>query len=199
MTQSILPELSPPLEADPVTDRLLVGMILRPHGVRGLVKLANYTTEHQEVLWHGPVTTESGHVFDSIELQSPLADGALWIARLSGVEERDGAGRWRGQKLYVPRDRLPELPEDAMSHYYHDLVGCLVYRDDRTVVGKVEAVRFFGASDLLEVRIPGRKETEFFAFIQEYFPEVDVRARAIYGSSAWSLSLKAMPSLRDMP
>ena len=58
-----------------------------------------------------------------IETLRPAKDH--FVARLSGIRDRDAANALANTKLYVPRERLPEL-EHVDEFYHADLVGLAV-------------------------------------------------------------------------
>ena len=71
---------------------------------------------------YGPLETEDGRVFE-IEAMRPAKDH--FVARLSGIRDRDAASALANTKLYVPRERLPQT--DEPDEFYHaDLVGLAV-------------------------------------------------------------------------
>ena len=66
-------------------ERILVGEIGRPHGVRGLVKLRSFTADPAAVASYGPLTDETGERRFALDL---LGDG---VARVEGVSDREAA------------------------------------------------------------------------------------------------------------
>jgi 16S rRNA processing protein RimM len=80
-------------------------------------------------------------------------------------------------RLYVPRDRLPSLPDDEF--YHADLIGLEVFDTGGTSLGRVKAVLNHGAADLLEIHGPGLKSTVLLPFTREAVPTVDLSAGRI--------------------
>jgi glycosyltransferase involved in cell wall biosynthesis len=78
------------------------------------------------VVGYGPLETEDGRVFE-IETLRPAKDH--FVVRLSGIRDRDAASALANTKLYVPRERLPEKPDDffakpdAIANEVFHLVG----------------------------------------------------------------------------
>jgi 16S rRNA processing protein RimM len=77
----------------------------------------------------------------------------------------------RGTELFVPRERLPEPEEDEV--YVHDLIGLPVDLADGTRLGLVVDVADYGAGDLIDVKIEGRKDTVLIPFADQYVLEAD--------------------------
>ncbi len=106
-----------------------------------------------------------------------------FVARLSGVADRNAAARLANIKLYVPRDRLPE-PEEPDEFYHADLIGLDVVDRAGQRRGTVVAVHNFGAGDLIEVRPDAGGKTELVPFDETNVPVVDVAAGTDRGRSA---------------
>ena len=80
-------------------------------------------------------------------------------------------------RLYVPRDRLPGLPDDEF--YHADLIGLEVFDTGGTALGRIRAVLNHGASDLLEIEMQGQSATVLLPFTQQAVPTVDLTAGRI--------------------
>jgi 16S rRNA processing protein RimM len=150
--------------------RICVGQIGAAHGLRGEVRLHSFTAEPRAIADYGPLETEDGRVF-KIETLRPAKDH--FVARLSGVGDRDAAARLTRTKLYVPRERLPQVRET--DEFYHaDLVGLAVVDRAGQKLGTVVAVHNFGAGDLIEVSQTDGKPTQMLPFNAATVPEVDL-------------------------
>src|SRR5712671_802066 len=139
--------------ADPAeaTQRVCVGIVTGPQGVRGAVRLKSFTEVPADVARYGPLEDEAGH--RCFELQICGTAKGVVIARLSGVEDRNHAEALRGLHLYLPRSALPQT---AAEEYYHaDLIGLDAVLGDGTPVGRVRAIHDFGAGDTLELTRAG--------------------------------------------
>ena len=79
-----------------------------------------------------------------------------------------------GLKLYVNRDRLPAAQEDEF--YQADLVGLKAEDRSGKRIGIVAAVQNYGAGDLLEIRLEGKRKTELVPFADAFVLLVDIEA-----------------------
>ena len=70
------------------------------------------------------------------------------------ITDVDQANKYRDYLVQVSTDDLPELKEG--SYYYHDLLGCKVYKEDGTLVGEVTKIETYGAQELLRVKANGK-------------------------------------------
>src|SRR5487761_1593726 len=119
--------------------RICVGQIGAAHGVRGEVRLRSFTADPQAIAGYGPLQTEDGGAVE-IEALRPAKDH--YVARLAGIRDRDAAARLANAKLYVPRERLPELAET--DEFYHaDLIGLAVLDSAGKELGSVVAIHNF--------------------------------------------------------
>ncbi len=151
------------------TDRVLLGVVAAPHGVRGLVRIRSYTEDPKAVASYGPLSDESGKKEYRVEALS-AAKGTV-LARIEGVADRTAAEALRGLRLYVERQRLPETGE--REWYEADLVGLAAVGRDGRDWGKVVAFHDFGAGSVMEVS-GGSRGSLMLPFTDEVVPEIDV-------------------------
>jgi 16S rRNA processing protein RimM len=127
--------------------RVLLGVVVAPHGVRGAVRIKTFTARPKDVARYGPLEDENG--CRRFELAVQREGQGMVEARLSGVEDRSEAEALRGQRLYLPRSALPE--PDAEEYYHADLIGLAAVDSDGRAVGRVQAIYDFGAGEMVEI------------------------------------------------
>jgi 16S rRNA processing protein RimM len=159
-----------------VTDRICVAQIGAAHGIRGEVRLRSFTEDPMAIKAYGPLESEDGTRCFEIEALRPAKDH--FVARLKGVPDRDAAEKLTNIKLYVSRDRLPQI-DDGETFYHADLVGLLAVTPDGAPLGKVTAILNFGAGDLVEIKPEGGGEPLMVPFTHAAVPEIDVAAGRI--------------------
>jgi 16S rRNA processing protein RimM len=136
-------------------DRLVVGRVLRPHGVRGELSV--------EVLSDAPERFAPGAELGLGDPDGPGPLGAavvraarLHLGRLllslEGVEDRDAAGRLRGAWLSIPVTEARPLEQGEF--WAHQLVGLAVVDHQGRDRGRVADVVPGAAHDLLAVEGP---------------------------------------------
>jgi len=155
--------------------RICLGQIGVAHGLRGEVRLRSFTAEPAAIATYGQLETEDGRTF-TIETLRPGKD--FFVAKLSGVADRDAAERLANAKLYVPRERLPQ-PQAPDEYYHADLVGLRAVDRDGRPRGTVVAIHNFGAGDIVEVRPEIGNKTEMLPFDAATVPEVNLPAGTI--------------------
>lgn len=155
--------------------RVCLGQIGAAHGLGGEVRLRSFTSDAQAIAGYGPLETEDGRIFE-IEAMRPARDH--FVARLSGISDRNAAEQLTNLKLYVPRERLPE-PDEADEFYHADLIGLAVIDPSGRSLGTVIAIHNFGAGDLIEVQPKAGGKTDLIPFDATHVPVVDVAAGRI--------------------
>lgn len=147
-------------------DMVLVGAITGAHGIRGEVKLRSFTADPAAIASYSPLETAAGKRIEIARVR-PQKEG--FIAILKGVTDRNAAEALRGTELFVPRERLPEPDEDEV--YVHDLIGLAVHLADGSLLGEIVDVADYGAGDLIDVKVEGRKDTVLIPFAPQYVLE----------------------------
>jgi len=160
----------------PSKNLVLLGHIGAAHGLKGEVRIESYTSDPVDIASYGSLTgTDSVRVFHIVSLR-PLKGGAV-IATLKGVSDRSAAEALRGEKLYVPRERLPAPDKDEF--YHADLIGLAAVNIDGERIGEIVAVQNFGGGDLLEIRLDGTRKTEYAPFTEAFVPVIDIAAAEV--------------------
>ena len=154
-----------------VARRILIGLVGRPHGVRGLLRVHSYAAVPTDLAAYGPVQDDRGGRW-SIAWRG---DGIAAFTGSDGqtLRDRDSAQALAGRRLYVDRDRLPEAGEDEF--YLADLVGLSAHkRADgmKRSLGTVLAVHDYGAGTSLEIGHVGR--SVLLPFTRACVPEIDL-------------------------
>jgi len=146
-------------------DRVLLGVVAAPHGIRGAVRIKSFTEDPMSLGAYGPLSDESGRKEYRVEPLS-AARGAV-LARIEGVADRTAAEALRGLRLYVERSALPETGE--REWYEADLIGLAAVGKDGRDWGKVIAFHDFGAGSMMEV-----SGGAMLPFTDAVVPEIDV-------------------------
>ena len=147
---------------------VLVGVITGAHGIRGEVKLRSFTAVRDAIAGYSPLLTTAGAKL-SIKKLRVQRDG--FIAVLDGVADRNAAEALKGIELFVLRERLPAVEDGEI--YLDDLIGKPVVLKNGSRLGEIAGVENFGASDLIDVRLPGRKDTVLIPFAAGFVVSAD--------------------------
>jgi 16S rRNA processing protein RimM len=151
---------------------LVVGEIVRPHGVRGEVVVAVRTDEPNERFTPGAVlVTDPGEAGPlTIEYARPH-QGRLIVA-FEGVEDRDDADALRKVLVCVDSADIP-APDDPDEFLDHQLVGLTAVDPGGEKIGEVVRIDHGPAHDMLILRRPDGR-TALVPFVGAMVPEVDL-------------------------
>lgn len=151
---------------------MFLGEFGRAHGLAGEVRLKSFTGEPKAIASYGPLTGEDGRTYVITQARQAAGDQPdLLVVRVEGVGDRDAAEALNRLRLYVPREKLGEPEEDEF--FLTDLVGLAVEGPDGPV-GRVVAVPDYGGGDLLEIAVPGRRQTVLLPFTRAFVPRIDL-------------------------
>jgi 16S rRNA processing protein RimM len=153
--------------------RILMGVVGRPHGVRGLVRLHSYTSVPTDLSSYGPLRDERGGRW-TVQWRG---DGIAQLTDESGASlaTREAAQALVNRRLYVDRGQLPDTEPEEF--YLADLVGLSAFeRVDgmERSLGTVLAVHDYGAGASLEIGHVGR--SVILPFTRACVPYVDLTA-----------------------
>lgn len=158
-------------------DRILLGVIGRPHGVRGLLHVTSYTADPAALASYGPLSDARGRRF----IVRWRGEGIAKIAELVNgaerrIDDRTEAEKLTNVRLFVDRVALPDTGEDEF--YLADLVGLTALDTTGVPLGEVTAVHDYGAGASLEITRPNEPPL-LVPFTQAAVPIVDIaRGRA---------------------
>lgn len=133
------------------TDLVRVGLIGRPHGIRGEVTV-NPTTDAPDERFAAGMTmipSTGPHLL----VGSARRSGPVFVVGFAGIDDRNAAETLRGIELSVPVDLLPEV-SDEDDFYDHQLIGLAVEHVDGRALGRVVDVLHPPAAPVLVVRRP---------------------------------------------
>jgi 16S rRNA processing protein RimM len=140
-------------------ERIVLGVITRPHGLRGEVRVHRYNPDSTLLREVERVIVRQNGSEREFAVRGHKESRGGDVLRLAGVERVEDAEALRGAEVCVLRSRLPELAPDE---YYHvDLIGLRVIEagvDIGDVIGvarhpSVDALRVRTARGVIEIPI----------------------------------------------
>lgn len=152
-----------------------IGVIGRPHGVRGEVKV--FLHNPQSELLAQLETVFLGGCGDSPALHrisSVRGAGRQLIVGFAETENRTDASALCGVKMFTERSQLPPLEPDEV--YIADLIGCEVICDGK-LLGRITASREQGGIDVFEVT--SDFEEIQIPFVDQYISAIDIAGGCI--------------------
>ncbi len=155
-------------------ERILLGVVGRPHGVRGLVHVHSYTAEPEALSGYGPLLGGDGRAWRLSWRQAGVAELRDEAGR--ALADRSEASLLTNLQLFVPRERLPAPAPDEF--YLADLVGMAAVTEGGAVLGSVCDVHDYGAGTSLEIARADAGPL-LVPFTRAAVPVVDLAARRV--------------------
>jgi len=137
-------------------DRLRVGVITSPHGVHGEVKIFPTTDDPTRFKKLKKVIIDTKKELIEMDISGIKFFKNMVIAKLSGIEDRTVAEKFRNAEIYI--DRSDALPLGEDEYYICDIIGFDVYSDDEKYLGKLDDVLTSNANDVYVVTDKNNKE-----------------------------------------
>jgi 16S rRNA processing protein RimM len=159
---------------------IVLGRIVAPYGVGGWVRIHAFADDPAawgklERWWISPVDDPDSPAWQPIGLEKFKFHGDKLLAKLSGVDDRNGSEAIDRRFIGVPRDLLPAT--SGNEFYWADLVGLEVSNLQGESLGLVKGLLETGAHSVLVVQ-NGDKE-QLLPFVAHVVMEVDLGARKV--------------------
>lgn len=127
-------------------DHFRIAQILRPHGIRGEVKVFPLTDELSRFKKLREAYLERGGQYEAVIVDgSKNAAGAV-VLHIEGVNTPEEAEKLRGLYICVDRDHAVKLPEGV--YFVADMIGCLVTSTEGQELGRLTDVLETNANDV---------------------------------------------------
>jgi len=150
---------------------LAVGRVLRPHGVRGELRVALLTDYPERLPLHHTL-------YLGPELRPYAVEGVRFhkgaaLIKLAGCNDRSEAEALRGQLVQIPVEAAVPLEEG--EYYQFQVVGMEVVTQEGERLGRVAEVLETGANDVYIVR--GPRGEVLIPAIEDVVQELDLEER----------------------
>ncbi|MDD3519909.1 MAG: ribosome maturation factor RimM [Actinomycetota bacterium] len=169
-------------------DLRLVGIISKPHGIKGEVIL-NIITDYPSTILPGLILLLRDSDRDSLEIEQiknpDFSVRKSAIVKFKEINNRNDAESLRGSRLYRKDIELPDTNEEIF--WIDDLIGCIIENPEGVVLAKVLEVLQGIANDSLlveklsdNIKISGVKGKQFYIpLTEEYIKSIDSKLRKI--------------------
>lgn len=157
-------------------DYFRIGLFLRPHGIKGELKLLPLTdnlkrfTRLSDAFIEAPEGVYQTTVVESARV---AAENSV-IIKIKGIDSVESAEKLRDKYLCVDRAHAVKLP--AGAYFVKDIIGCEVFSTAGEALGKVIDVYETPSTDVYVVR--GEKKLSVPA-LKKLLTNVDVENRRI--------------------
>jgi len=152
-------------------NEVLIGEVLRPHGVGGELKIYPLTKDPERFLKLQEISLWSGEINQHFKIISARVQMGLVLLNVEGIASIDQAEKYRGWEVRIDRSEVPPLKE---GWYYFELEGMQVYEGD-VLLGTLAQVLETGANDVYLVK--GPKGEICIPALKSVVQQVDVAGR----------------------
>jgi 16S rRNA processing protein RimM len=157
--------------------QLVIGSVVRAHGVRGEVVVYVTTDDPEDRYVVGSVLVTDPPAAGPLTIEAARAYTAggkpQFLITFDGIYDRDSAERLRGVRLLVDAGEI--IPSDDPDEFHDfELVGLWVQMRDGQKIGEIVRVNHGPGADMLIVARPDGRQT-LIPFVKPIVPEVDVK------------------------
>ena len=150
---------------------LKIGLIVKPQGIKGEVKVQPLTDDINRFknLKEVIIDDKTYKV-----LRTVIGGGTVFVS-LSGITDRNTAELFRGKFLRVTRENAATLPEGR--YFIVDIIGCDVVTDGGELIGAITDVTS-ARTDIFTVKCQNDRIMRF-PFLNDLVQSVDVVAKKV--------------------
>ncbi len=163
---------------------LAVGRVLRPHGIRGELRVQSFTDFPERLAEVSHIYV--GPAYRRMAIEKARCHKDRILLKLEGIEDRSAAEAFRDQVVYVAIEDAVPLEEE--EYYHFQVVGMQVETADGEALGEiVEVLAPPGANDVFVVH--GPRGEILIPAIEDAVREIDF--------DAMRMVITPMPGLLD--
>ncbi|MBN2060393.1 MAG: 16S rRNA processing protein RimM [Deltaproteobacteria bacterium] len=136
---------------------LLVGKVIRPHGLGGLLRIYSYAQSGDTFLRAGNVFLKiDPEEFQEHRVVSIKKHGNnVFLIGLEGLNSLEDVERFRGAEIFVRKDGV--IREDEEEYFWFELIGLKAYLENGRYIGVLSDILNTGSNDIYVVK-EGKKE-----------------------------------------
>ncbi|HPI97540.1 MAG TPA: ribosome maturation factor RimM [Synergistales bacterium] len=159
-----------------IQELVVIGKILGPHGINGLVKIQPLTDfpERFQRMIQLDVYYPGGQFYGALRLEEIryLNNKGYFIARLQGISSRNEAETLRGYFVKVPKDQRVVLEKG--DYWVDDIVGLqVVLYEQGTSLGRITEVLRTGEVDIYQVLTDDGK-MRYLPAVSDFIRNIDL-------------------------
>lgn len=152
-------------------DTIIIGKIVTVRGLKGELKIYPYTDYKQRYEELEEITV-SGRKY---EISSVSYAKEMVLLKLKGIDSVESAKTLVNKEISIDRQQTRQLEDD--EHLIIDLIGCSVYDEDDSLVGKIKDVLTYVSSDIYVISTPGGEL--LIPAVERFVKDIDVKAKRV--------------------
>ncbi len=152
------------------TDYFLIAEILRPHGIKGEVKIKSHSEDLDNLMQVKTLYIKENNAYCPIEAEGFRLHSGEVLLQIKNVYDRNTAERYRNTELYIARTDASPLEEGEF--YISDILGIRIVDREGNELGVLKDVLTSYATYVYQVRC--KNGTFLFPAIDKVFVNVDI-------------------------
>jgi 16S rRNA processing protein RimM len=156
-----------------------VGKIVNTHGIRGEIRVISRTDFAEERYKVGNTLylfMDEKNEPVELKVASHRTHKNFELLTFDGYHNVNEVEKFKGGVLKVPEDQLAQLEENEF--YFHEIIGCEVFKVDGESIGKVKEILTPGANDVWVIKGSKGKEI-LIPYIEQVVKQVDIQNKRI--------------------
>ena len=129
-------------------EKVTIGKIVSPHGVKGLFKVLIYSDNEDSFFSHKSYFKVKNKKIDIIK---KFNKGNFIVCESTTIQNRDQVAEIINEDIVISATDLKKNNKNKNEFFHMDLIGCKVINFNSEDIGNVKAIHNFGAGDLLEL------------------------------------------------
>ena len=158
-------------------DKLSIGRIGRPHGVRGWIRILSFTDPPSQIFSYSPWWIEREGHWHRRQVSAHKTVGKHFVAKLPGYDDYDSAQALTHACITIERHQLPSLAKG--DYYWTDLENLTVVTNTGRTLGTVDHLFATGTNDVIVVQKTKPYTTYFIPYTDEAVLDIDLKSGII--------------------
>ena len=129
-------------------DLVPLGKIIKPHGIKGDLKVFLYNQESDTFIKGLKIWLKSNDEYSSYKLYSIRGSNKNIIMKFETLHDINQIQNFIKKEIYVSRSDFAEIKENH-SYYLNDLIGLQVFDDNNNCFGEIIDVLNIPANDVM--------------------------------------------------
>jgi 16S rRNA processing protein RimM len=147
-----------------------VGRVVKPHGIKGKVKLDYYGDDLSTfLLYRNVIIQDRTGRLQTYGVLEAVPQPPRIILKLKGIDTFEDAEPLMNGEVFVKREALPET--EGGEYYWVDILGVDVKTEQGRRLGKLKEIFHTGANDVFVVE--GKRREIFLPATEEVIKNVD--------------------------
>lgn len=150
-------------------NKIIIGKVGAPYGVRGWVKVNAYTDPITNLLNYKNLYIQHQNEWQPAEVEASKPHGTQIAVKFKGIDDRDTAQRFTNDMMAIDREQLETLPEG--EYYQNDLIGFSVETQEGVWLGTLVEFMATGANDVIIVETEQKRH--LLPYINDVIKHID--------------------------